>query len=430
VTFSQTLEAALAGTLRQDPPATSAALSPADAEHRLLQAASYAGLRHLAGRPFDQGPAETGAEPAPPETRQVVPPTAALRLGDLLDEWPELLHEWLSLAAERNLRVPHVLLPDLLDVAARAPDSALAALIGRVGGERAAWLASLNPAWSFDTAPAERNEAQLESALRQPRKEARTAALRQIRRIPGSRFGQRWAERARSLISIADGRLVISEPAEADPAWLSDGLEPGPPKGVGQTAWLVRQVVSLTPPSVWPLDVLPAFEASEWAEPLLSGLGEAAAAYADATWIAELLVVWARAGERKERVPLHGPSLFAALDAGQAEEILTDLLDQVPQAVLALVGVREDRWSAALSATAVRRLPTLLHRWSYSATTFLREAAPRLDPDTAPDIARLLDNDRTADWLRPRLEALLQTLAYRQHMRREFSNACYPCHPC
>src|SRR5205807_1893484 len=123
----------------------------------------------------------------------------------------------------------------------------------------------------------------------------RQTALRLIRRIPNSRFGRRWVERARQVIQLEQdflgrARFEIHEPAEMDPEWVADGLDPLPAKGTGATAWLLHQVMALTPPSIWPRTALGAIDHTDWPKPLLAGLAQAAEAYADGEWCEALLM--------------------------------------------------------------------------------------------------------------------------------------------
>jgi len=69
---------------------------------------------------------------------------------------PDLLAEWLTAVAVRELRLPPQYLPALLDRARRSassnPDPGEARLRGLLvmtGGSRARWLAGLNPAWAY-----------------------------------------------------------------------------------------------------------------------------------------------------------------------------------------------------------------------------------------------------------------------------------------
>ena len=477
MSFSELLEAALAGTSRQDPPAVVPTVDTS-AENRLLRGASYEGLRRLAGRPLERAVVRTPLASAEAETQPEVPPPAASRLFEILDLRPELLPEWLRLVVERGLRAPHLSLPDLLENA-RTADDDIRDLIVAAGGRRLPWLARLNPDWQFAAWPdpdegfasagrddrpralrrirhqnaargralllnawsAERGESRaslldalstglsaddeplLWSAISDSRKEVRETALHLIRRIPGSGFSVRWTERARQVFTVDSGspqapRLHINEPTAADSAWLADGLDPLPPKGIGMAAWLLQQVLAFTPPSIWPTSMIAAIRHTDWYGPLLAGLGQAADAYADDDWCGELLVLRART---KEALPLDAPALFAALQPHQAESVLRRLIELGPAAIAGLPDARSDPWSEDFSRFLVLRLPRLIARWQYSALPLLQAAHFRLEPRVLPELEGLLEAELQLQlgWARPSLDRLAETLEYRHAMRTE-----------
>jgi hypothetical protein len=466
VSFPTLLEAALAGALRQDPPPLLAAHAGLAAEDRLLHGASFEGLRRLAGRPLERIELPA-AEPAPPEPRAEVPGPAAARLVQLLEERHDLLPEWLELAAARNLRVPHIVLADVLEYA-RTADQRERDLILAVGGTRLSWLARQHPDWQFaayadpeeqfargarderasalrrirqqdpargrellqEAWPAERGEQRahvlgalatglsiddeplLERAIGDARNEVRVAALRLIRRIPESRFKERWAGRARQAITFKGTRVSIHEPIAAD------GLETQPPKGMGTTGWLVQHLGALAPPSIWPSSALEAFQRNDFAKPLVAGLGQAAVAYADTFWCTELLMLQAR--QRQDPLPLDAPALYEALDASGAEAVLRRLLELPPGATAGLFnGRRTEQWSAAFSSFLVPRLLALVGRWQYATLALLAEAPRRLDPRVLPAAEALLDQAIESDWARPAMERIVHTLEIRAAMRQE-----------
>jgi len=154
------LSAALIGSERTVvPPPPGAPGPPADPAAALLDHAALLTVARRAGRLA--GSAEP-PEPAAADPRPAVSPAAGRRLGRILGGEAassgagDLLHEWLTAVVERGLRPPPQYLPALLDRARRVaasnpdPDEArLRGLVAAAGGPRAAWLASLNPAWSW-----------------------------------------------------------------------------------------------------------------------------------------------------------------------------------------------------------------------------------------------------------------------------------------
>ncbi|MFJ6655098.1 DUF5691 domain-containing protein [Streptomyces sp. NPDC091377] len=156
-TWEDLVTAALLGTDRRTP----GAVAPGrDAPTALLDAAAVETLRRRAGlRPAR---AARRPDPAPGDPRPALPPAAARRLVQLLTDRPgtvggsrrgtapdlmELLPQWLAMANAHGYAAPPQSLPALLDAARGRTDLRPAALT--FAGERALWLARLNPDWRF-----------------------------------------------------------------------------------------------------------------------------------------------------------------------------------------------------------------------------------------------------------------------------------------
>ncbi|MEV7285340.1 DUF5691 domain-containing protein [Streptomyces sp. NPDC093252] len=149
--------AALLGTDRRTPPGV--APGPA-APGALLDAAALETVRRRAGiRPARAAPRP---EPAPRDPRPALPVAAAHRLAQFLADRPgtaagsrrgaapdlmELLPQWLAAANDHGYAAPPEILPALLDAARGRTDLRPAALA--FAGQRALWLARLNPDWRF-----------------------------------------------------------------------------------------------------------------------------------------------------------------------------------------------------------------------------------------------------------------------------------------
>ncbi|MFD7444804.1 DUF5691 domain-containing protein [Streptomyces sp. NPDC059909] len=158
--WEELVTSALLGTDRRTPPVD---LVPPgkEAPLALLDAAATHTVRRRAGlRPAAAGPLP---EPAPHDSRRVLPEPARRRLAQLLadraapagsggrrgaaPDLTELLPQWLAAADAHGYRAPASALPALLDAARARTD--LRPLVLRFAGPRGLWLARFNPEWKF-----------------------------------------------------------------------------------------------------------------------------------------------------------------------------------------------------------------------------------------------------------------------------------------
>lgn len=124
-------------------------------EEALLTAAALGGAALRSGRTAEPGPTVTLA---PPDAMPPAPPRAVQLLELVLTQPPAgaqqrplLLQHWLTVAAAARYRLPHRLLPGLLEVVGTSPDLRRAA--SRVIDARGIWLASHREAWRWATEP-------------------------------------------------------------------------------------------------------------------------------------------------------------------------------------------------------------------------------------------------------------------------------------
>jgi len=472
--FPDYVQVALLGTGRQAPPAAHGdgplarwlgRLDSSDREAALLSGAALAAGHERAGRlaARDTGPTP---EACPKETHPWAGESAGALLRRLLGgEHPNLLPEWLALAASAGRLAPPELLPGLLD--AGAADSGQQEPLLPVLGERGRWLAAQHPAWAWvrgaavldeavwhTGAPEARraflrrlraeqparaagllaatwpqeaaedrswiaaalesglgpdDEAFLEAALDDRRKEVRRLAAGLLARLPGSALGRRMAERTRPLLRLAPGPAGARRKTEAqgpavieatlppacDRALLRDGVEPKPPPGIGEKAWWLIQMIEATPLGTWsdawvltPAEVLAAAATGEWAKELLEGWARAAVRQGDAAWAAELF----SAALAAPRADLLEP-LLAALPGPEREARLTPLLAAGTDDARRLLGATGPgsrwSWSAAFSRAVLDwlRRETARQQDEWSLRSRLQGFAPLLHPDTLAEAA-------------------------------------------
>jgi hypothetical protein len=268
----------------------------------------------------------------------------------LRDVHPELLENWLALARDMGFMLPHASLAHLLDKGLSRP--ALREAMLPVLGERGHWLAASNPAWkqayaapgATDDAPlaqwelgtpeqrreallamrradpaaalallesewagetaegrasllgclatslGAQDEAFLERALDDKRKEVRVLAQQLLANLPGSQLAQRCAARLGQLLTIERNfltrrhKLVLQLPGEADKAMLRDGIGAQKHHGIGEKAGWLQDMMACVPPlhwsSIWnlePRQVLELLIGSEFKVALVTGLVQACA---------------------------------------------------------------------------------------------------------------------------------------------------------
>jgi len=438
VSWDELVAAALIGTDRRpvpallpegSPPGLEATLAARGAEDRLLGAAAAwtvarrAGAMPGAGIAVGDDRGVAGAAPGVPAAEDARPIAPGARLRALLEgDRPELLPEWLALAAERGLRPPPELVPDLLDHAADV--TSLHAAVGAAAGPLGRWLAERAPRWAFvrgagDDAAAvwaageragrrallerlrrsdpaagrellastfadeawedraafvatlahglsDEDEPLLEAVLDDRRKPVRDAAAGLLTRLPRSRFADRMAERARPLLRVEGGRLVAELPGEPDAAAKRDGVPAG-----GRRSERLSELLAATPLSTWtslgarPADIVALPVEDDLGEAVHRGWAQAAIALDDADWARALWTI-RPAGD-----------LLRALPRDEAQRLAAAAPDPL-DAALALPGPWRREFSKAMIA-AIEKERAQLRRHD------VEFAGYRLDPALAPE---------------------------------------------
>jgi len=366
-------------------------------------------------------PALTTHAPSPAslETKARPPELAGQFLARMLRGYlPQVLPEWLELAGSAGFRVPEELLPELLDQARAKTE--LRPLAKLVLGQRGAWLAAQNPDWSFaidvsnaekswqegkhtervaalrelrqtdpargrellsaswkDEPPDERadfirvlsvnlsldDEAFLESALDDKRKEVRAGAIRLLGSMADSKLVRRLKELAATLVHLKKQllrgtSLEIALPAECtkEMGRYGVGTTKPPAKDIGEKAWWLKEMLEAIPPAHWTAtlglpakDLIAAAQKSEFAAVLLAGWSEATVRYHDRDWA----VAWLAREDTLAYAPNFAKDLHADLEALEwaisaflrQSELYHALLDKLPP-----------RWSRNLAQSILTKL--------------------------------------------------------------------------
>jgi hypothetical protein len=457
---------------RPVPEATAAGLAVAggDPAALLLDRAALLAAERRAGQvarrlaPLPPAPEERTPPASPAAARRL----ARILAGDHL----EVLPEWLEAAAARGVRPPADLLPDLLGLGRRdrSRRPAIAAVAGRRGrwlaglnpewayllaesdpggepdpdawelgdaGQRREHLARLRAAdpdaaretlaasWRKETAadradfvavlagglsPAD--EPFLEAALDDRAATVREAAADLLARLPGSALGRRMAERATACLRVErrlrGARLVVEPPADCDQAMERDGVRGRPPKGTGERAWWLEQVLARTPLATWtgrlgagPAEIL-RLRLDEWGPVVRAGWVRAALLQRDPDWAAALLA--------------HEPSreLLLLLPPARRSAHAARLVgDASPNELGAMLVDLPRPWHGELAEAVLARLRKA-GKDDWRLRRVFRLAALRLSTDLFPHAAELLADAPLAQEVE-----FAATLRFRHDMLKE-----------
>ncbi len=260
----------------------------------------------------------------------------------------DLLDGWLAQARALKLSLPHACLVPLLELATQKPS--LRPAVSALLGERGQWLVSQHPAWAevfggqesgsatvdvwehgspaqrvhalqamrradpqaalaalerdWPQEPAENrgallpclsigaslaDEAFLERALDDKRKEVRAVAQQLLATLPGSQLGERCKARLLALFTLdrswlGKTRLAVQLPQACDKEMKRDGIGNQPHPGLGEKAGWILDLMRCVPPTywseTWKMDtrkVIDLLSEQEFKAALLTGLVQAAA---------------------------------------------------------------------------------------------------------------------------------------------------------
>lgn len=355
--------------------ALAARLPDGEAERTLLLQAGALAVYRLAGRIPETLPADPSA-PAPAETLPVCSPGAAEILRQLFSgRNTDLLPEALERMRAAGLRLPPDLLPLALRPRDREPHPALVHVLGARGrwlaSQNAAWswvaqtlvastetlpgdaetiwqegapaerlgilrqLRTVDPArgrewlaavWKQEKADTRAalietfaaglgpdDEAFLEAALDDRAAAVRDTARLLLARIPTSAFTARMRARADAVLVYKNGALDAKPPTALEKGAIRDGIIEKSPRGQGERAWWLAQIISAVSPSHWiqlfgagPNTLIAATATSKWRSTILANWTQAAVSFDDTPWIAPLWSFWLQPPPKKEDVDRDG----------------------------------------------------------------------------------------------------------------------------
>lgn len=285
--------------------------------------------------------------------------------------------------------------------------------------ERAADLAALIRACRAGLS--DEDEPWLEKALDDRRAQVREAAAELLGALEQSAWRMRMAARALAcVVPDGPGRVMVTPPADLEPALRRDGLTSKPPYGVGERAWLLLQVVAAAPLSCWsaldddPVNLLRYRANEDWIHILQQGWARAALTQRDRHWALALY----RHGF--DNPPPSLPQLVALLAPEDAPEVARDAMRGRASRMNELLAALPRPWSPTVVDIVLGYLgqPAQHQRGGWSTLTYLAETG--LTPQALPRVLELVQRSDD-DSHRAALDQLATLLEIRQQIRSEFS---------
>lgn len=461
-----------------------------------------------------QLPATAAALPqaAPTEELRPCPPGAEALLARLLQGGHKgtLLREWLRGLARYQGRLPARFLPNLLALGTRHAE--LRAAVLPVLGARGQWVSRLDPDWGWaapgigpdewltlwETGSADQrhaallqwraidpaaarealvqswssdapelrarllaclaaglgpdDEAFLENALDDRRKEVRLAAQSMLVKLPGSDLRRRMQARVGALLQVKRpllGRagLEVTLPEAVDKAAARDGVGAAPHPGLGEKAgWLV-DLLAATDPRDWsarldvrPGDLLLMARRSDFAHALVRGWSSAvvhgaASPQELAEWIHALLVSWlASDPSTRYQYPRDFFELFARIAPAELHAWLADFVEASRRSwgehelvLLELLVHAAERtsapWPAALSREVVERLLQDLparQATQWAARSALDSLAGVVDPPAVAGLEAAWRARAQEGGIHDHIAQFFDTVRFRHEMSHSF----------
>jgi hypothetical protein len=454
-----------------------------DRERAVLAAAGILALRRRSGRRPAADP-DPLPSPAPDDPRPALRGPAARLFQLVVSEARSLLPEAIALVRASGCRFPEETLPDLLTVGTR--DDAVRLAVEELAGPLAGWLASHVPDLAAGLAPplgddwdaardaarggreraalarsmrhadrvraaeaiaawlpelpgderaavvealgdalAADDEPILRATLADRRVDVRRAAASLLARLPGSELAQLLEARARPLLA-SQGRLrpslAVTLPS-LDPRLEAAGFGGRPPAGVGERAWLLRQILAHVAPRRWTewLGVDPgglvdrALRADE-ARPVLEGWIGAAQRFGDVGWAKALLAEPAVAGT----VNVDVTDVLEPLDAAARAEAVASAAPKLNPAILVTAArACPPPWPKPLvdAALAAIKHDVGTQYPDQAWYELVRATAVGLPPSRADELIALATRDGQ---VRPALGGVVDTLRLRQRLHDAF----------
>lgn len=292
------------------------------------------------------------------------------------------------------------------------------------------------------------DEAFLEIALSDRRKEVRKVAAELLQSIPGSQLLQRVWEGLADLISIkkgkdGEGKLEIQLPDEISPAMLRDGIDPSQQwlRG-GLRASRLGQMMAIIPPTKWeekfnrsPEELVEIFTQSDYAIILLQALSHATTLHPDDNWAIAILEFWLYHHHIDRWVDFTPKELCENLSAEAFNRITIPALeycDQLPtdeDPVTLLIRKNTDPWDESLTQAFMIKCKEWIAEYSSSYWTaihlksIIQNASYHIEPKLADALTKSWPTTSAAwgSW-ESDIESFFKVLRFRKGMQEELES--------
>jgi len=293
------------------------------------------------------------------------------------------------------------------------------------------------------------DEAFLEGALNDKRKEARNAAMECLCRLPRSAHAARNLERLRPLLVLTEvekgllsrfksRKLEVTLPESLDKAAVRDGINAKPPaqQKIGERAYWLMQMVAMAPPAHWcerfQCDIntfMQSVLACDFSQELITALSHASIRHSDSEWITPLsmeLLKWFSQPERLAAASQLLPALVSAVPPGAARDALLQKLftaGGTAQLELLEPALSATDWSAETTRLVFnlldKRVQADTAQYSHSRQALVRWGMRAETAAAHEEIARVIGHCADKSPWKNALEALQDIIEFRLAMKQE-----------
>ncbi|MEO0985477.1 MAG: DUF5691 domain-containing protein [Cyanobacteria bacterium J06639_14] len=276
----------------------------------------------------------------------------------------------------------------------------------------------------------------LENALDDRGQFVRELAAELLVQLPESGLSQRMVQRIQPWVRLQQGRqdlqIIVTLPEACEQDWERDGINPTPPKGKGQRAWWLEQMLASVPLNVWqaePAAIVRAIPGHPWQTLLLRGWSQATQHQNHAAWADALLDQFGLEPFDQS----HFTELLTLLPPERQEQLLRQHLPNPRSEYDPLihwlyhVSQSPQFWSLDFSRLVLKQLLIIVRNHkknSYNLLYPVRNMALTLHPQLTPEVAEAIANlpqGKPANYWESPLNEFLNRLSFRREIHQAFA---------